>query len=443
MKVNILAICTLILAWNTNAFSQGYSSILLETNEIARGSVNYNTAQFPNNPLQRRAEDFEQKLVQECHDLKQAYEQFGIPFPLTNSLTRFQQIERTKYHLGSMTKANMTRYEQVCRYEMNMLGQTADSAKHIARIKGVNPKIVMQPPGMIPKAIIIPEPKTSKSGSGFLITDDGYIITNDHVVRGSKWVQIMTETGLKDAKIIAQNQKDDLALLKIDGSYTAANFANELTAQLGQTIFTLGFPIPELQGFNPKITKGVISSLNGMHDDIREYQIDATVQPGNSGGPLADENGNVIGVIVARLDDNFVMQNTGSLPQNVNYAVKKSCVLAFLDKYPDIKKRIDPYMGLGTVVEESPQSSTPTDKKLTFEEAVSKVQKSTVLIMSSDASVKPDIFDAIPVPGVLKPGDIIQHPAPWTLDWSKTKIIESSKFQSDPGAASGLRNSQK
>ncbi len=94
-------------------------------------------------------------------------------------------------------------------------------------------------------------------------------------------------------------------------------------ANLGATIFTIGFPRPSLQGFSPKVTKGVISGLNGIKDDISQYQIDAAVQPGNSGGPLADENGNIVGVIVGKLNDSYLIKNHGSIAQNVNYAIKK------------------------------------------------------------------------------------------------------------------------
>ncbi|MDD4031594.1 MAG: serine protease, partial [Bacteroidales bacterium] len=138
------------------------------------------------------------------------------------------------------------------------------------------------------------------------------------------------------------------------------------SAKLGQTVFTVGFPMPELQGFSPKVTKGVVSSLNGIQDDVRMYQIDAAVQPGNSGGPLADESGNIVGVVVARLNDAYVAQNTGSLPQNINYAVKKSYTLAFVDNNQDASKQIQ----------------TATDaKKASFEEAVEKVRRATVLVM--------------------------------------------------------------
>ena len=124
--------------------------------------------------------------------------------------------------------------------------------------------------------------------------------------------------------------------------------------------------MPNLQGFSPKVTKGVISSLRGIRDDVRTYQIDASVQPGNSGGPLADEAGNIIGVIVARLSDAYVIQNTGSVPQNVNYAVKKSYLMAFLNTHPEVAEKVKE--------EESKEADS-------FSDAVEKLRQSTALVV--------------------------------------------------------------
>jgi S1-C subfamily serine protease len=203
-------------------------------------------------------------------------------------------------------------------------------------------------------------------GSGFFITEDGYLISNNHVVRHAHAIKVKTEGRLLDGKVIAQDPDNDIALIKVEGNFTPVRFSHEKRANMGQTIFTVGFPIPSLQGFNPKVTKGVISSLTGIRDDIRMYQIDATVQPGNSGGPLADERGNVVGVVSARLNESAALEATGSLAQNVNYAVKLSYVAAVLDNYPDVVKGL--------------KASTGSEI-ISFEQAVDAVRKSTVLVV--------------------------------------------------------------
>ena len=203
-------------------------------------------------------------------------------------------------------------------------------------------------------------------GSGFIITKDGYLLTNHHVINEAKQVKVKTEDFIVSANIVAQDRDNDIALLKIEGTYVPVAFTSEKTAKLGQTIFTVGFPLPDLQGFSPKVTKGVISSLNGIQDDVRRYQIDAAIQLGNSGGPLADENGDIIGIVVARLNDSYVAKNTGSLPQNVNYSVKKSYVMAFIDNEQQVSKQI--------------QVATESEN-VPFEDAVDRVRRATVLVI--------------------------------------------------------------
>ena len=203
-------------------------------------------------------------------------------------------------------------------------------------------------------------------GSGFIITASGYVLSSCHVVQGSNAIRVRTADKTFDARVIEVDADNDLALLKIEGNFAPIAFAKDAAAKLGQTVFAVGFPLPDLQGFSPKVTKGVISSLRGAQDDVRMYQIDAAIQPGNSGGPLADESGNIAGVIVARLDDAFVVQNTGSIAQNVNYAVKKSYSLAFIQNNPEAAKSI--------------QIAGDSDK-VSFEQAVEKVRKGTVLVV--------------------------------------------------------------
>jgi S1-C subfamily serine protease len=213
-----------------------------------------------------------------------------------------------------------------------------------------------------------PAPGIKGSGTGFAITADGYILTCFHVVKGaaSLSVKINAASDLLPAKVIGSDPANDLAILKVSGETVAVSFSSAPTAKLGQTIFTVGFPMPDLQGFAPKVTKGVISSLKGMNDDVRRYQIDATVQPGNSGGPLADEHGNILGVIVARLSDAVVIKEKGVVPQNINYAVKVPYIMAFLSNVPEVSAKV-----------EQAKDNAP----IPFEDAVERIRKATVLIV--------------------------------------------------------------
>ncbi len=202
-------------------------------------------------------------------------------------------------------------------------------------------------------------------GTGFAITQEGHIVTNYHVIKGGNSIRVKTAKDFLPADIIAADAGNDLAMLKINAKTDCVVFSSARTAQLGQTVFTVGFPMPDVQGFSPKVTKGVISGLKGIKDDVRNYQIDAAVQPGNSGGPLADDRGRVVGVVVARLSDRAIMAEQGIVPQNVNYAVKLAYLEAMIDASPKVAKGI---------------RTANDDAQISFEAAVAKVAKSTVMI---------------------------------------------------------------
>jgi len=190
----------------------------------------------------------------------------------------------------------------------------------------------------------------SVSGSGFFISADGYLITNNHVVRNARRVKVKTGAGVFLATVVRADKDIDLALLKVEGQFKPLGISTN-DARLGDAVFTIGFPDIDLQGTQPKYTDGKISSLAGLMDDPNRYQISVQVQPGNSGGPLVDSTGNVQGVIVSRLDDFAALKSMGSLPQNVNYAIKGKILRDFVRQSPDIKIATTPLTaGPGSVV---------------------------------------------------------------------------------------------
>jgi TPR repeat protein len=207
------------------------------------------------------------------------------------------------------------------------------------------------------------EPKST--GTGFIITRNGYLVTNHHVVEDASKVRVQTSAGLLDAEVVRVDDTSDLALLKVAGTFEALPVVSSRNARLGATVATVGFPNVGLQGFEPKLSKGDISSLAGIQDDVRYFQISVPVQPGNSGGALVDEQGNVVGVVSAQLSQKAALESTGTLAQSVNYAVKSSYLLSFLEAVPEASA-------------EMPDAKTHEQK---FEAVVDDVKKATVLII--------------------------------------------------------------
>lgn len=173
--------------------------------------------------------------------------------------------------------------------------------------------------------------KGFNTGTGFFITNDGYLITNYHVIEDSRMVLVLTEDKKElEAEVVKGDRANDVALLKVNAKTNAIPFSVQSNFSKGEEVFTLGYPLIVIQGQEQKATFGRINSLSGIADDIRFIQIDVPVQPGNSGGPLINMEGHVIGVVTATLDQLITLKTSGALPQNVNYALKFDYVIPLI-----------------------------------------------------------------------------------------------------------------
>jgi hypothetical protein len=131
---------------------------------------------------------------------------------------------------------------------------------------------------------------------------------------------------------MATDPNNDLALFKMpSASKEVASFRSSPPLKNGENIVVVGFPLHGILAPGQKVTTGTISALAGPSNDSRLIQITAPVQQGNSGGPLLDESGKVIGVVVGKLDALKVAKITGDIPQNVNFAIHGAIVRAFLE----------------------------------------------------------------------------------------------------------------
>ncbi len=174
-------------------------------------------------------------------------------------------------------------------------------------------------------------PLTVSTGSGFFVASDGSIVTNEHVVRNCGAIQVRTDkrTALP-AYLVAKDRTNDLAILRTSVRPERTG-ALRATARLGEGVAVFGFPHSDLLATTGNFTLGNITATSGIGDDSRFYQMSAPVQSGNSGGPLLDMRGSVVGVVTSKLNALRMASNGGDLPQNVNFAVKTSLLATFLD----------------------------------------------------------------------------------------------------------------
>lgn len=171
---------------------------------------------------------------------------------------------------------------------------------------------------------------TPASGTGFDITSNGLIVTNSHVINGATKISVRGINGdfskLYSAKLLTEDKNNDLAIIQInDPTFTSLGSIPftiaARTSDVGSSVYALGYPLKSVMGDEIKLTNGIISSKSGFQGDVTSYQISVPLQPGNSGGPLFDANGNLVGVVNARL----------TIGENVSYAIKVSYLTNLLD----------------------------------------------------------------------------------------------------------------
>lgn len=173
------------------------------------------------------------------------------------------------------------------------------------------------------------------SGTGIIVSPDGYILTNNHVIEECKAVHIM-RNGHEPATatVVQTDAENDMALLKVDtifAPHEVAVFRAGNALKYGESISVFGFPLAGALSTGGNFVLGNVTALSGLSDDDKYVQISAPVQPGNSGGPLLDSSGLLVGVVTMRISDIAVMRATGAVPQNINFALKRGIAINFLE----------------------------------------------------------------------------------------------------------------
>jgi S1-C subfamily serine protease len=210
--------------------------------------------------------------------------------------------------------------------------------KHLQEAGYISPNTPSQPSGTVAVARPAPVPSAppkaesrASSGTGFFVTSEGHVVTNSHVVGGCSTIDVKQANGTTVlARVLAQDSTNDLALLKV-GHQPSQVASLRIGIRLGEPVAAFGFPLSSVLASSGNFTLGNVTALAGIGDDTRHLQISAPVQPGNSGGPLLDETGSVVGVVTSKLNALRTVAATGDVPQNVNFAIKTSVLATFLE----------------------------------------------------------------------------------------------------------------
>ncbi len=254
----------------------------------------------------------------------------------------------TSYYLSGHVNEAIAEYKEALRIDPSY----ADARRNLNFIKQKIAQARRSPPASQPRPQPSEEePPKSGTGSGFFISKMGHIITNAHVAGDCKKITVGENVNNQVlAQLINTDRSNDLALLKISTfertSGESKSFIKKLgvvvvplesegllrsdDVKLGETILVAGYPYGKVFSNTIKVTSGIVSATRGADDDSGQFQLDAAVQPGNSGGPIYDSGGNIVGVVIAQLDKLKVAKAMGSLPENVNFGIKASTVAQFI-----------------------------------------------------------------------------------------------------------------
>jgi len=205
--------------------------------------------------------------------------------------------------------------------------------------------------------------KPVSSGTAFAIDATGDFLTNYHVIKGCLAVRLEIGGIGQEGTVIATDERNDLAVVRSrTKGIEPLRFREGKSIRPGDGVVVLGFAYAGLLATNPQVTTGSVSALAGIGDDIRFLQLTAPVQPGNSGGPLLDLSGNVVGLVSTRINDLVIAEATGTLPQYINFAIKSAIIREFLNSH-----------GIVYTTAESTARLDPSDVAETATKATAKV----------------------------------------------------------------------
>jgi S1-C subfamily serine protease len=253
-----------------------------------------------------------------------------------------------------------------------------------------------------------------RTGSGFAVSDATHIVTNAHVVEQCRSVRVLLGTRAEPARVLAADAQADLALLQANLAMPRLALRGAPAVRLGESVIAFGFPLTGSLSQEGNVTTGNVSALAGLRDDPAYLQMTAPVQPGNSGGPLLDDAGNVIGVITAKLDAVAMAKRTGDIPQNVNFAVKASVLEDFLQRHGVVyaKQVTDRRLSVADVAEAAKAASV-------------RIECSASGQITAQGPARPSQAEPAPAPDALAPLPPGGGPPPALSDAGHAKIVQA------------------
>jgi S1-C subfamily serine protease len=175
-----------------------------------------------------------------------------------------------------------------------------------------------------------PRPPSNSSGSGIILAKSA-VVTNQHVVASCNKVDVIHNGQRYGASVTKRDAKNDLALLQVENLPAVLYPSLRRKALSGEGVMVAGYPLAGLLSSDLIVTDGIVNALSGIANDASQLQISAPVQPGNSGGPLIDKSGSLVGVVVSKLNALRAAAMTGDMPQNINFAIKPEVLRLFLE----------------------------------------------------------------------------------------------------------------
>ncbi len=272
----------------------------------------------------------------------------NVEMPTNSSLiTQFRKAKvMTAFAQGQLFQFNLNQTAQLLPSLLNCVLSVKKKGVSNAGEFAVAAPAAAPPPNAAPANAAAPKQSKSatQTGTGFVISSNGHVVTNQHVIDGCGEItgNLSGEAPLK-LRLVSSDETNDLALLQAPSPFKDVAAIRANSVETGEGVIAIGYPYRGLLTSDFTVTTGIVSSLSGIFNDTRHLQISAAVQPGNSGGPLLDFTGAVVGVVAAKLDAIKVARATGNLPENINFAIKTGALRDFLDNsavmYRDTERR--------------------------------------------------------------------------------------------------------